>query len=230
MLHGHKERSMAFHSPQEVSPAKDTELTTEDNTSLHAARTQAHVAMALSVLDSRYKENLASYADELHECSHRIETARIELDMLKEKKKPYLDALIASEKEVDYEMRMLERLSEQFIQNTLVSVELEKELARMEKEESTQSSLLYRKDELNRLQREIEDLELSLLQHELERQNHKLALEPIEQQIRTQEKLLRELESEKRYIESSHLHRITQVASVDEPTLLADKPEEESDQ
>jgi len=52
---------MAFHTPQTTEIDKETELTTTEN-ALHTAQTKAHVAMALSALDSRYKENLAAYA------------------------------------------------------------------------------------------------------------------------------------------------------------------------
>jgi len=208
---------MAFHAPQEVSTSKETELTSTEQNALHAAQTKAHVAMALSALDSRYKENLASYAEELHACTHRIETAQIELDHLKEKQKPYLDAISEIEKEIDYEIRMLERLSEQYVQKSMVNIELEKELSSLEQ---TESSLAYRKEELHKLDHEIAELELSLLQHELQRQNNKLLLEPIEQDIRAKEKQLRQLQAEKHYIESSHLHRITQVNSAQQPKLL----------
>jgi len=208
---------MAFHAPQEVSTSKETELTSTEQNALHAAQTKAHVAMALSALDSRYKENLASYAEELHACTHRIETAQIELDHLKEKQKPYLDAIREIEKEIDYEIRMLERLSEQYVQKSMVNIELEKELSSLEQ---TESSLAYRKEELHKLDHEIAELELSLLRHELQRQNNKLLLEPIEQDIRAKEKQLRQLQAEKHYIESSHLHRITQVNSAQQPKLL----------
>jgi chromosome segregation ATPase len=210
---------MAFHTPQTTEIDKETELTTTEN-ALHAAQTKAHVAMALSALDSRYKENLAAYAEELHACIHHIETARIELEHLKEKRRPYREALLASEKEIDHEMRMLERLSEQYVQKSTVIIELKKELA-FAKDTEIQSSLPYRENELASLNTEIENLELMLLNHELERQNHLLLLEPIEQQIRAKEKHLRQLEAQKHYIESSHLHRITQVSTDQQPKLLS---------
>jgi chromosome segregation ATPase len=210
---------MAFHTPQTMETDKEPELTTAES-ALHAAQTKAHVAMALSALDSRYKENLAAYAEELHACIHRIETARIELEHLKEKRKPYREALLAAEKEIDHEMRMLERLSEQYVQKSLIIIELKKELASAGDTE-TQSSLPYRENELASLNTEIENLELLLLDHELERQNHLLSLEPVEQQIRAKEKHLRQLEAEKHYIESSHLHRITKVSTDQQPKLLS---------
>jgi chromosome segregation ATPase len=210
---------MAFHTPQIMESDKETELTNTEN-ALHTAQTKAHVAMALSALDSRYKENLAAYADELHTCIHHIETVRIEIDHLKEKRRPYREALLASEKEIDHEMRMLERLSEQYIQKDIVITELKKELASAEKTHP-KTSLPYRENELASLNKEIENLELLLLELELDRQNHLLNLEPIEQQIRAKEKHLRQLEAEKHYIESSHLHRITQISTDQQPKLLS---------
>lgn len=218
---------MPFYAPQTTKMNKESEPAAVEDT-LHAIQTKAHVAIALGVLDSRYKENLATYADALHLCIHHIETTRIELEHLKEKRKPYHEALLVSEKEIDHEVRMLERLSEQYVQKSVVITELKKELASIESAD-TQGSLPYRESELASLDREIEDLELKILELELDRQNHQLSLEPIEQEIRAKEKYLRQLEAEKHYIESSHLHRITQVATQQQSELLAEQKRQTED-
>jgi len=220
---------MTENTPQILPTSVETEQPASER-ALQTAQTKAQVAMALSALDNRYKENLASYAKKLHACTHSIETAKIELEHLKTKRTPYLEAMQEVEKETGYELKMLERLSEQFIQKSIVIQELERELNRTENTSSSNQTVIYKKEELQTLEKEIANLELSLLEHELERQNHILALEPIEQQIRAQEQLIRKLEAQKHYIESSHLHHITQVGTQQPTAPLLDTKEEQPSQ
>ena len=184
-----------------------------------ASQITAQVTMALSTLDSRYKENIANYAQELHECTHKIETVRISLDLLAKEKEPHTNALLAVEKEIDHGVRMLEHFTEQWIQKTVVVSELEMELKQLEALQEKKMMFKHRRKELNGLQHEIGDLELTLLKHELEKENLLLKMEPLDHKIRALQKTLRELESQKHYIESSHLHRITQVMSSEQQPL-----------
>jgi chromosome segregation ATPase len=172
----------------------------------------AQVTMALSTLDSRYKENVASYAQELHACTYEIETARISLELIEKEKQPHTVALLAIEKEIDHEARLLEHFTEQWVQKTVVISELEIEMKQLEGMQEKKWMFQNRYDDLKRLQLEIEDLELKLLGHELEKENIVLKMEPLEHKIRAWQKTIEELESKKRYIESSYLHRITEVA------------------
>ncbi len=198
---------------QIVEPIQTTEtndLSSPEN-SESSAYIAAQVTMALSTLDSRYKENVANYAQELHSCTHKIETARISLDLLLKEKEPYSRALSAVEKEVDHSLRMLEHFTEQWMQKTMVVSELEMELKRMEAFQEKEMMFRHRREELKRLDHEIGDIELTLLKHELEKENLLLKMEPLDHKIRTLQKSLGELESQKRYVEASHLHRITEI-------------------
>jgi len=207
---------MTQHENTPIQKNADVSTQKHDERSGQAA---AQVAMALSVLDRRYKENIADYAQELHSCTHKIDSARIELEMLRKQKEPHDEALVLVEKEIEYALRLLQRLSDQYIQKTTVAAELEEELENLGHSEESKSVLQSRRNELERLQMEIEELELTLLQHELEKQNLLLKIEPIIRKISSQERLIRELEAKKRYIESAHLHRITQVVST-QPSKL----------
>jgi len=179
----------------------------------------AQVTMALSALDSRYKENIAAYAQELHNYSHMIDTAHVNLNLAHKQKEPHKNALLAIEKEIDYELRLLHRLTEQWGQKTMLISELKSELKHLSSEEQSNHILHNRLKELKRLQQEIEDLELTLLKHELEKQNILLTIEPIDREIRSLQQQIGELESQKRYVESSYLHRISQVAPMQQRQL-----------
>ena len=211
----------------EHRPARNSAETSMTEKRKGAEQVSAQVAMALGALDSRYKENIADYAQELHSCTHQIDMARIDLDMMHKQKEPHRNALYSVEKELEYAMRLLERLTEQCVQKTLVVAELETELENLGHSGESEAVLQSRRTELKSLEKEIGDLELTLLDHELEKQNLLLKIEPIERKIDAVERKIRELESKKRYIESAHLHRITQVAQTQPsklPPVIEDTP------
>ena len=216
---------MAQHEQMPVRRTADTSLHENSESS---DRVTAQVAMALSALDNRYKENIADYAQELHSCTHKIEMARIDLEMLQKQKEPHDNTLLLVEKELEYALRLLERLTEQWVRKTAVVSELETELENLGHSEESDSVLQSRRTELESLQTEIEDLELTLLNHELEKQNLLLKIEPAERRMAALEQSIRELESKKRYIESSYLHRITQVAPM-QPSKLPPAMEDTAD-
>ena len=201
---------MTEHIIELVPKQKHTDLSANENNELTAQIT-AQVTMALSTLDSRYKENVANYAEELHACTHKIETARISLDLLEKEKEPHYNALLAVDKEIDHELRLLEHFTEQWIQKTVVVAELEMELKHLAERQENEMMFKHRYEELKKLQHEISDLELMLLKDELEKENLLLKMEPLDHKIRALQKSVGELESKKQYIESSYLHRITQV-------------------
>jgi len=186
---------MAQHEQMPVRRTADTSLHENGESS---DRVTAQVAMALSALDNRYKENIADYAQELHSCTHKIEMARIDLEMLQKQKEPHDNTLLLVEKELEYALRLLERLTEQWVRKTAVVSELETELENLGHSEESGSVLQSRRTELESLQTEIEDLELTLLNHELEKQNLLLKIEPAERRMAALEQSIRELESKKR--------------------------------
>ena len=209
---------MTEHIIEQVPRQKHTDLSTKDNNELTAQIT-AQVTMALSTLDSRYKENVANYAEELHACTHKIETERISLDLLEKEKEPHHNALIAVDKEIDHELRLLEHFTEQWIQKTVVVAELEMELKHLAERQENEMMFKHRYEELKKLQHEISDLEITLLKDELEKENLLLKMEPLDHKIRALQKSIGELESKKQYIESAYLHRITQVMPSGEQIL-----------
>jgi chromosome segregation ATPase len=211
---------MAQHTSEYIPVQADTSSPSPKNGEISEQHVSAQVTMALSALDSRYKENIAAYAQELHNYSHKIDTAHVNLDLAHKQKEPHDNALLAIEKEIDYELRLLHRLTEQWGQKTILISELKSELGHLPSTEQNNTLLPNKFKELKRLQQEIEDLELTLLKHELEKQNILLKIEPIEREIRTLQQQIGELESQKRYIESSYLHRISQVAPAQQQAQL----------
>jgi len=170
------------------------------------------VVAAMHMLDAMYKKNISDYAEKLHTYTQEIENQKNQLALLLKEKAPHTTALLNIEKEVDYTLRLLERLTEGWCQKSVVITELDNELSHLNHTSDERKNILReRKQTLKNLNTEIEDTELSLLEHELEKQNILLLLEPIERQITTLEQNIQTLESEKRYIEASQLHTLSPV-------------------
>jgi len=182
---------------------------------------QGQIITALSMLDTMYKDNISAYAEKLHTCTREIENKKNQLMLLFKEKEPHSNTLISIEKEVDYTLRLLEKLTEDWCQKFIVITELDSELKHLNHASDERTNILRERNKtLKNLNTEIEDTELSLLEHELEKQNILLFLEPIERQITTLEQNIQALESEKRYIEASQLHTLSPTIKNGTPALL----------
>jgi len=192
---------------------KDTAIVLNESANLttqNTHETKAEVAMALTALDKIYKERIAAYAHELHNCTQKIEKLQSRLAELLEEKKPHSATLEKHQKDTDYSLRLLEKLTEDWTQKSLVIREIEHELSQLNHSDTEREKILQsRHKSLKDLGFEIEDTELLLLEHELQRQNTLLVMEPIEREITSVEREIKDLESEKRYIESVYLHQIS---------------------
>jgi len=206
----------------ELTPADSVQtssVTQKDDTSEHL---KAQVTMALSALDTLYKENISAYAQELHNYTREIENAHTQLIVLHKEKEPHTNALRSIEKEVDYTLRLLERLTEEWCQKSVVISELENELTHLKHTSKEREKILKNRNEtLVKLHIEIEDTELLLLEHELQKQNILLLLEPIERKITTLEQSIKELESQKHYIETYRLHQLSPAIQNSNHTLIS---------
>jgi len=168
-----------------------------------------------------YKKNISDYAEKLHTYTQEIENQKNQLALLLKEKAPHTTALLNIEKEVDYTLRLLERLTEGWCQKSVVITELDNELSHLNHTSDERKNILReRKQTLENLNTEIEDTELSLLEHELEKQNILLLLEPIERKIMALEQSIQSLESEKRYTEASQLHTLSPTMQSGTPALL----------
>jgi len=183
----------------------------------------AEVAVALSTLDKRYKENIGAYAHEVHACTHAIEKLQNRLDILLKEKEPHSATLAIHQKDIDYTLHQLEKLSETWIQKSLVISELESEFNQLNyTKEEREVRLKDRKTSLESLDLEILNTELSLLEYALQKQNILLQIEPIEREIKRLKQSIKDKESEKRYVESAYLHKISPKVQHSEQQILID--------
>ena len=193
----------------EIVPIIEEPIETK-NKKISIENSNTQVVTALNMLDAIYKENINAYAQKLHDCSRRIEDKKNQLTPLYKEIEPHKEALNTTEKEVDYALRALENLTEKWCQKSMVITELDSELSNLEHSTNEREQILkHRNETVKELDFEIEETELLLLKHELEKQNILLLIEPIEQQIMALKQSIKELEAKKRYIEASQLHSLS---------------------
>jgi len=199
--------------------------TTTSNTNIkhhNASRdSKLQVVTALSMLDTMYKKNISDYAEKLYSCTQEIENKQTQLTQFLKEKEPHNATLIHIKNELDYTIRLLEKTTEEWCQKSVVINELDNELAQLNHASDERKDILRERNKtLENLKIEIEDNELLLLEHELERQNILLVLEPIERKIMSIEEEIQILESQKRYIEASQLHSLTPTIQSSSSALL----------
>jgi len=196
--------------PSKYTPAIGREIlpVSEPNKSL--ADMKAEVVMALSHLDALYRQNIHAYAEKLHDYTRKIENAQNHLAQYYKEKEPYDNRLSMTQKEIDHLLLLLERLTQEWNQKSAVICELENELSQLNHSSKERKDILKGRNEtIIKLESEIEDIELLVLEQELQKQNVLLEIEPLEREINALERSIKELESEKRYIEALHLHQIS---------------------
>jgi len=197
--------------------------TSNTNTKHHSAssNSKSQVVTALSILDTMYKQNISDYAEKIYSCTQEIENKQIQLTQLIKEREPHNATLIHIKHEVDYTLRLLEKTTEEWCQKSVVVNELDNELTQLNHKSNERKKILKERNKtLENLKIEIEDNELLLLEHELERQNILLIIEPIERKIMSIEQEIQILESQKRYIEASQLHSLTPSLQSSSPALL----------
>ena len=178
---------------------------------------KAYLNAAIDSIEKGYKERIAALADEIHKLDAQIEQLSKDAALLEEEKAPQEERVTQLDQEITAETKFLERLTEQLVKKAEVTAELKQELDRVQEPGSTH--LLHnRKLILKELQKEIEETEIQLIEKELERQNHLIEIEPKRQQIRALRMRINALQAQKRYIESSGMHRLSQ------PMLPTDTP------
>ncbi|GEM_PF-2741572 len=197
-------------------------LTTAQENAQYEKEITQHVTMALGKMEHAYQARISAFADELHHLNAFIDKLTQEIQLLEEAKQDKEQAVDILTREIDSEMKFLERMTQQFLKKAEVTAELKSELSAIDNHESTHL-LRSRHLILKEFTKEIEETEITLLQKELEKQNRELELEPQRQQIRALKHQINELQAQKRYIESSGMHKLSSHSAL--PAQTTQNPE-----
>jgi predicted ribosome quality control (RQC) complex YloA/Tae2 family protein len=184
--------------------------------------TQTQVTHALSTIDQYYQQEIASFKESLQAHQLEIEKCKNHLELLEKESQEDEKALEGIARDIEYEMRHFEERHSLFLQKGQLLREFYDAFEGVEGE-SHQKVFHQKEQELCYLLDELHTQEQSLLEKELARQNLLQKLNPIRTQINQLHYQLKNLEEEKKYLQTM---KLSPLAS-QQPLTLSQKPSEE---
>ncbi len=164
-------------------------------------------------IEKHYRDGIITYSEGLYR--YTLEISKLETEIGIEKKSIHKDeeTLFSLERQIEYDENLLEQYNNRFSKKIGSIQELNREYREMM---DTQTYLKTDKRKLYELQEildEIEELEITLMQCELERINLLLKLQPKRREIAVLEREMKMLKLDKSYFESTGLQQIVPVAN-----------------
>lgn len=184
-------------------------------------------------VDNTYREGLSIYTETIANYTLEIEEIKNQIKLEKELKEPTEIELREIQKEKEHEARFLQKLNESFTQKVHSMDELKTQYIDLMDENSSSKIVKQKENELKLALDEIEEVELTLLQQELECINILTLLAPKQQSILQLEEKLKKLELKKEYYSLKNLQQLPQLAlesNEEITTEVIETDEEESNQ
>ena len=191
-----------------------------------------NIPSIINEIDNYYRQGTLAYAEGISKYKIEIEKLLNSIEKAVNDKQKEETALLAVEQELAIDTRLLEGLQDDFMQKLHSTEELNTEYKDVLDEAEYTKLLTGKTKELHKVQDKIEELELTTLNHELERINCLEILEPQRREIDILKESVKELELEKEHYASTKLHQLPQMGLAnnenDDELLDADIVEKES--
>ena len=165
----------------------DSEHTSEENKNQDTVKsysltkqTEPHVKThaLVSEMKNHFRQGILAYAEGIRRYTFEIEKLKVQIDTEKQNIKKEEEVLFVLEREVGYDEKLLQRDNETFSKKVNSLQDLNSEYKDMLDNAEHTKLLKRKKDELQELLDEINEIEMTLLDAELERINLLLKLEP----------------------------------------------------
>lgn len=173
---------------------------------------EQNLTLLAQKIDNSYKEGIQHYTEALTQFNLEIKALKNQIETLDNANKQEEEKLKILEKEIDYEERFLQKLNENFTQKVNSIDELKTQYSHLIQNDEYNTILQKKINELQLALDEIEELEITLLQQELERVNLLILLNPKQQKILELKENLNKLELEQEYYALNKLHQLPQLA------------------
>ena len=175
--------------------------------------------VAVREIENHYREGIIAYTEGLSR--YVLEISKLKANISTEKKLIEKDeaVLLVLERGVGYDEKLLDKNNDTFSQKIHSLQELDREYKDMLENKEYQKLDTRKKHELQEILDEIEGLEMTLLQRELERLNMLIKLEPKRRLIRELKGELTELRLDKEYFEATKIHQIPRIANQVKPQV-----------
>ena len=195
-------------------------------TTKHEDKSEQHLALLAQKIDNTYKEGMYIYSEKLSQYALEIENIKAQINALYKAKDTQEQELKTIEKELDHEERFLKKLNETFNLKIHSIDELKTEYADLMEANEYNKILKRKTNELSLALDEIEEVEITLLQQELERINLLKKLNPKRQEISALKD--KKLELEKEYFSLKKLHQLPQLSLESEEEITTEIIENDS--
>jgi hypothetical protein len=178
---------------------------------IHTVANGTNIPAIINEIDNYYKQGTLAYAEGISRYKVEIEKLLNSIEKAVNDKQKGETELLAAEQELAIDTRLLEGLQDDFMQKLHSIEELNTEYKDVLDEAGYIKLLTGKTKELHKVQDKIEELELTYLNHELERINCLEILEPKRREIDTLKESVKELELEKEHYASTKLHQLPQM-------------------
>ena len=200
---------------------QDKQLVTNDN---QTATTILAMAQVKNSLDKATLE----YATKLKEYAISISQLKDQIKLQEQKTQNYIAKLDNVTQDIEYETRLLKRLNDSFVKKAEMIEEFKVEFEEtIEKAEYDKLHKRKLKDMIQ-LEDEIEEVEQTLLEKELDRLNILSDLEPFNATLEEMRAKLLALELEKEHFESLQIHNLSNITNQIQETKDANVVDVES--
>jgi len=181
-----------------------------------------NIPSIIAEIDNYYRQGTLAYAEGLSR--YKVEIAKLinSIEKAVNEKHKEEKSLLEAEQELAIDVRMLERLQDDFMQKLHSIEELKTEYKDVLDEAEYIKLLTGKKIELYKVQDSIEELELTHLSHELERINNLEILEPKRREIDSLKESLKELELEKEHFASTKIHQLPEFGFANDENDVVD--------
>ncbi|CAA6805160.1 MAG: Myosin heavy chain [uncultured Sulfurovum sp.] len=190
-----------------------------------------NLALLAQKIDTTYKEGLSIYSEALNNHTIEIEELKNQINREKKAKEQEEQQLNTTQQERKFQEQLLQKLNDTVSQKIHSINELKTQYADLIDEKEYQKILSQKESKLYLTLDEIEELEITLLEQELEYINILTKLIPKRQNIIQLEEDLKKLELKKEYYALKKLQQLPQLSleSYDEITteIIEDNSKEE---
>jgi len=180
-------------------------------TTLHVHNNLADTVLAMAEVKNSLNKATLDYASKVKEYEIEITKLKETITIHRDKMHIYSDKFDNISKDIEYETRLLKRLNETFTKKADIveefKVEFEDKLDKKEYDKLRQRKL----KDIVLLTDEIEEVEQTLLERELDRLNILSDLEPYQRTLDELNRQLLNLQLEKEYYESIQVHNISNI-------------------
>lgn len=175
---------------------------------IHTVSEGTNIPAIINEIDNYYKQGTLVYAEGISRYRIEIEKLLNSIEKVVNDKQKEETALLAVEQELAIDTRLLERLQDDFMKKLHAIEELNTEYKDVLDEAEYTKLLKAKTRELHKVEDEIEELEITHLNHELERINCLEILEPKRLEIDILKENVKELELEKEHFALTKLHQL----------------------